>query len=78
MTDLVDMVGHFGQILETQIFTMMVDRKKHHIHKSSGQSVSATSTGIHGHCQPADIEYNTFAFKDNPDHESSVDSNETD
>jgi hypothetical protein len=74
-----DMVGRFERILDTQIFTMMVDRKRRHTRKSSGQSASAASTGSHGRRQPAHIRCDTFASNNNPDeYESSVDSDSTD
>jgi hypothetical protein len=41
------MVACFEEILKHQIFTMMMQDKKHHIRTSSGQSDSATSTGSH-------------------------------
>jgi hypothetical protein len=72
---MVDMVGRFERILDNQIITMMVDKKKRHIRKSSGQSTSTASTGSHGHGQSADVECDTFVLDDD---ESSVDSNETD
>jgi hypothetical protein len=75
---MVDMVGRFERILDTQIFTMMVDRKRRHTRKSSGQSASAASTSSHGR-QPARLRYNAFASNNKPDeYDSLVDLDKSD
>ena len=75
---MVDMVGRFEQILDTQIFTMMVDRVKRHVRASSKQSASALSTGSYRNTPQVDVECDSFYTTAAPVADSDSDSDDED